>query len=140
MALKPAEQQELEALEQQYGSVFEPPRPQPSFGQQLGRATVQALPEIGGLVGGALTTFGTRNPVLGAEARVGTAGVIRGLVGTGAGALTGTVTKQQIEAWGCKYHDLQVGNKPHFDVYICDKSFNSEAWFHHQKLHTDMLK
>jgi len=97
MALKPAEQQELEALEQQYGSVFEPPRPQPSFGQQLGRATVQALPEIGGLVGGALTTFGTRNPVLGAEARVGTAGVIRGLVGTGAGALTGTVTKQQIE-------------------------------------------
>jgi len=106
MALKPAEQQELEALEQQYGSVFEPPRPQPSFGQQLGRATVQALPEIGGLVGGALTTFGTRNPVLGAEARVGTAGVIRGLVGTGAGALTGTATKQQIEAFQGKSQPL----------------------------------
>jgi len=49
-------------------------------------------------------------------------------------------TKKQIEEWGCKYHDLQVGNKPHFDVYICDKSFNSEAWFHHQKLHNGMLK
>jgi hypothetical protein len=113
MALKPAEQQELEALEQQYGSVFEPPRPQPSFGQrvgqfgqQLGQATVQALPEIGGLVGGALTTFGTRNPVLGAEARVGTAGVIRGLVGTGAGALAGTATKQQVEAFQGKSQPL----------------------------------
>ena len=113
MALKPAEQQELEALEQQYGSVFDQPKPPPSFGQrvtqfgqQLGRATVQALPEIGGLVGGALATATTRSPIAGAEARAGTAGLIRGLVGTGAGALTGTATKQQIEAFQGKSQPL----------------------------------
>lgn len=99
MALKPAEQQELEALEQQYGSVFDPPKPQPSFGEQLGRATIQALPEIGGLVGGALATFGTKSPFVGAETRAATTTLLRGLTGTGAGALTGTVTKQQIEAF-----------------------------------------
>jgi len=22
-----------------------------------------------------------------------------------------------------------VGNKPHFDMYICDKSYNSESYF-----------
>lgn len=113
MALKPAEQQELEALEQQYGSVFDPPKPPQSFGQrvgqfgqELGQATVQALPEIGGLVGGALATATTRNPIVGAEARVGTAGVIRGLVGTGAGALAGTATKQQVEAFQGKSQPL----------------------------------
>jgi hypothetical protein len=99
MALKPAEQQELEALEQQYGSVFDPPKPPQSFGEQLGQATIQALPEIGGLVGGALATFGTKSPFVGAETRAATTTLLRGLTGTGAGALTGTVTKQQIEAF-----------------------------------------
>ena len=33
-----------------------------------------------------------------------------------------------------KYSDLQVGTKPHFDMYICDKSWNSESFFHRQKL------
>ena len=40
------------------------------------------------------------------------------------------LTKDQLLEWGCKYHDLQVGNKPHFDMYICDKSYNAESWFH----------
>jgi len=40
------------------------------------------------------------------------------------------LTKQQLLEWGCKYHDLQVGNKPHFDMYICDKSYNAATWFH----------
>ena len=40
------------------------------------------------------------------------------------------LTKDQLDKWGAKYSDLQVGNKPHFDMYICDKSFNSETWFH----------
>ncbi len=113
MALTPAEQQEKDALEQQYGSVFDPPKPPQSFGQrvgqfgqELGQATVQALPEIGGLVGGALATATTRSPIVGAEARAGTAGLIRGLVGTGAGALTGTATKQQIEAFQGKSQPL----------------------------------
>lgn len=41
------------------------------------------------------------------------------------------LTKEQLLDWGVKYHDLQVGNKPHFDMYICDKSYNSESFFHH---------
>ena len=42
------------------------------------------------------------------------------------------LTKQQFLEWGVKYHDLEVGNKPHFDMYICDKSFNSESFFHYR--------
>ena len=40
------------------------------------------------------------------------------------------LTKEQLLSWGVKYHRLEVGNKPHFDMYICDKSYNSESWFH----------
>ena len=40
------------------------------------------------------------------------------------------LTKEQLLSWGAKYHRLEVGNKPHFDMYICDKSYNSESWFH----------
>ena len=43
------------------------------------------------------------------------------------------LTKQQLLEWGCKYHDLQVGNKPHFNMYICDKSYNSESFFHYKE-------
>ena len=32
------------------------------------------------------------------------------------------VTKNQIEEWGCKYHYLSVGEKPAYDLLICDKS------------------
>lgn len=32
------------------------------------------------------------------------------------------VTKNQIEEWGCKYHFLSVGEKPAYDLLICDKS------------------
>ena len=39
------------------------------------------------------------------------------------------LTKDQLLEWGAKYHELQVGNKPFFDMYICDKSYNSESWF-----------
>ena len=40
------------------------------------------------------------------------------------------MTKGQLLNWGCKYHDVQVGNKPHYDMYICDKSYNAETYFH----------
>ena len=43
------------------------------------------------------------------------------------------LTKDQLLHWGAKYHDVQVGNKPHFDMYICDKSYNSESWFHNKE-------
>lgn len=39
------------------------------------------------------------------------------------------VTKKQLKEWGCKYHNLSVGEKPHFDLYICDKVINSEDFF-----------
>ena len=39
------------------------------------------------------------------------------------------LTEKQLNDWGAKYHELHVGNKPHFDMYICDKSWNSESYF-----------
>lgn len=38
------------------------------------------------------------------------------------------LTKQQLDSWGVKYHDIKMW-KPHFDIYICDKSHNSETYF-----------
>ena len=56
---------------------------------------------------------------------------------TARGCLSGMdhteLTKQQLLEWGCKYHDVQVGNKPHIDMYICDKSYNSESFFHYNE-------
>ena len=39
------------------------------------------------------------------------------------------LTKDQLLQWGAKHHRLEVGTKPHFDMYICDKSYNAESWF-----------
>ena len=38
------------------------------------------------------------------------------------------LTKKQLKEWGVKHHSV-VMKKPHFDLYICDKSINSEAFF-----------
>jgi hypothetical protein len=32
------------------------------------------------------------------------------------------LTKYQLEEWGCKYHKLSIGEKPAYDLLICDKS------------------
>lgn len=52
---------------------------------------------------------------------------------TARGSVTGIdwydITKKQLAEWGCKYHYLSVGEKPHFDLYICDKSVNSNLFF-----------
>ena len=48
-------------------------------------------------------------------------------------------TQEQLDSWGCKYHGLSVGTKPHFDAYICDKSFNADSWFLHQTIHKDLM-
>ena len=32
------------------------------------------------------------------------------------------LTIDQLNEWGCKFHDVQVGNKPPYDMLICDKS------------------
>ena len=31
-------------------------------------------------------------------------------------------TKSQLEKWGCLYHNLSVGEKPAYDLLICDKT------------------
>ena len=52
---------------------------------------------------------------------------------TARGSVTGLdwyeTTEDQLKEWGCKYHNLSVGEKPHFDLYICDKSINSNSFF-----------
>ena len=41
------------------------------------------------------------------------------------------LTKQQFLDWGVKYHELHVNvGKPHFDMYICNKSYNAASFFH----------
>ena len=32
------------------------------------------------------------------------------------------ITKEQLDKWGCKYHELSVGEKPDYDLMICDKT------------------
>jgi hypothetical protein len=32
------------------------------------------------------------------------------------------LTLVQLTEWGCKFHELRVNHKPHYDLYICDKS------------------
>jgi len=32
------------------------------------------------------------------------------------------LTKSQLDSWGCKYHELITGEKPPYDLIICDKS------------------
>ena len=32
------------------------------------------------------------------------------------------ITEQQLSDWGCKYHELSVGEKPDYDLLICDKT------------------
>ena len=39
-----------------------------------------------------------------------------------------SLTEKQLEEWGAKYHEYKLG-KPHYDVFICDKAFNTEAFF-----------
>ena len=45
---------------------------------------------------------------------------------TARGSMTGLdwmdVTSCQLETWGCKYHKLSVGEKPAYDLLICDKT------------------
>ncbi len=56
---------------------------------------------------------------------------------TARGAQTGIdwteTTRHQLLKWGAKFHDLKLG-KPHFDMYICDKAVNSEAFFNKEEI------
>ena len=52
---------------------------------------------------------------------------------TARGTVTGinwySITKNQLDSWGCKYHHLSVGEKPAYDLLICDKAINTETFF-----------
>tara|TARA_R100001082_G_C4283298_1_gene124859 strand:- start:163 stop:462 length:300 start_codon:yes stop_codon:yes gene_type:complete len=37
-------------------------------------------------------------------------------------------TIKQLNEWGAKFHEVKLG-KPHFDLYVCDKSINSNLFF-----------
>ena len=45
---------------------------------------------------------------------------------TARGSVTGIdwleTTTNQLYKWGCKYHKLSVGEKPAYDLLICDKT------------------
>ena len=45
---------------------------------------------------------------------------------TARGSVTGInwydITKEQLDKWGCNYHELSVGEKPDYDLMICDKT------------------
>ena len=32
------------------------------------------------------------------------------------------LTMKQLDSWGCRYHELSVGEKPDYDLMICDKT------------------
>ena len=36
------------------------------------------------------------------------------------------LTETQLIAWGCKFHKLSVGEKPAYDLLICDKTVRIE--------------
>lgn len=97
MALTPQEEQELAQLEAELrGSVMLGQRQQPTLLQEFGRATVENLPALGGMLGGVLGATTTRTP-MGAEAGAafGSA-AIRSMIGAGLGGATGETAKQAI--------------------------------------------
>jgi hypothetical protein len=51
---------------------------------------------------------------------------------TARGGLSGIdwteLTKQQLESWGCHYHEIRMW-KPSYDFWIDDKAINSEDFF-----------
>ena len=52
---------------------------------------------------------------------------------TARGAVSGIdhfkLTNNQLVEWGAKFDELDVGNKPHYDIWIDDKAFWSENFF-----------
>lgn len=40
-----------------------------------------------------------------------------------------TITKNQLDEWGVRYHQLRTGTKIAADVYVDDKGIHSESFF-----------
>ena len=103
MALTAQEQEELAQLEKELGAdtsyqsvLINPNQPAPSVMQQLGRGFVEALPEMGGMIGGTIGALGTRSPTgVRTGAALGSAAV-RSMIGAGTGGATGEAVQQAI--------------------------------------------
>ena len=39
------------------------------------------------------------------------------------------LTKNQLDGWGAKHHELSVGEKEHYDIWIDDKAIFSDTYF-----------
>lgn len=54
------------------------------------------------------------------------------IIDTGRGSSSGidwkSLTCEQLESWGLRYHELHVGRKISADVFIDDKSINANDW------------
>ena len=48
--------------------------------------------------------------------------------GTKTGIDWSDITRNQLNIWNCKYHQLKFG-KPVYDLFIDDKNINSETYF-----------
>ncbi|MFA7063384.1 MAG: hypothetical protein WC132_04535 [Methanomethylophilus sp.] len=48
--------------------------------------------------------------------------------GTKSGVDWYDLTEQQLQEWGCRYHQLQIG-KPFYDLMICDKTIRIEELY-----------
>lgn len=47
------------------------------------------------------------------------------------------LTKNQLDLWGAKYHELKMNSKPSYDLLICDKAVNTESFFLSNKVKKD---
>lgn len=48
--------------------------------------------------------------------------------GSNSGIDWSSFTISQLDSWKCKRHNI-LFNKPHYDLYVDDKSINSESFF-----------
>jgi hypothetical protein len=103
MALTAEEKQELDRLEKELGgdsgyvSVLSPSYQAPSFGQQVKQATIETLPELGGMLGGVIGAFGGRSPTAARTGGMLGQAAVRSTIGAGLGGATGEAAKQAIK-------------------------------------------
>lgn len=55
--------------------------------------------------------------------------------GTSSGLEWTELTQQQIDSWGCMYHEVRLG-KPSYDIWVDDKAFNDKHFFGYNEGYT----
>ena len=48
--------------------------------------------------------------------------------GSGSGTDWSEFTKNQVDSWGVKYHELLLG-KPMYDIFVDDRAINNKEWY-----------